>query len=239
MIPKIIHYCWFGRGEMPELVQRCMASWHRYMPDWEYRCWNEDNFDIASSPSYVQEAYAARKFAFVSDYVRLWALEREGGVYVDTDVEVLRSYEPLLGDRAFIGFEESRVKPLGTNVIGSEAHLPWLQEVLDYYHRTHFMLSDGSLDMTANSEILARLFVNKGLIRDGHEQMIDGVHIYDFHYFSPLTSTRVMRKNANTYSIHHCDASWQSNNTKSCLCNNVIVREIINLLIQIKRVLFK
>lgn len=83
MIPKIIHYCWFGYGEMPELVQRCMASWHQFMPDWTYTCWNEDNFDIVSAPQYVREAYEARKYAFASDYVRLWALEQYGGVCMD------------------------------------------------------------------------------------------------------------------------------------------------------------
>ena len=96
-IPKIIHYCWFGKGLMPELVERCIASWKKHMPDWEYRLWTEDNFDIASAPQYVLEAYTAKKYAFVSDYVRLWALEREGGVYLDTDVEVLRSFmSPIL-----------------------------------------------------------------------------------------------------------------------------------------------
>ena len=88
MIPKIIHYCWFGRGEMPELVQTCIASWHTHMPNWEFKLWSEDNFDIASAPQYVREAYEAKKYAFVSDYVRLWALEQEGGLYMDVDFEV-------------------------------------------------------------------------------------------------------------------------------------------------------
>ena len=90
MIPKKIHYCWFGRGEMPELAKECIASWHKYMPDYEYKLWNEDNFDVNAVP-YTKEAYEVRKFAFVSDYVRLWALEREGGIYMDVDFEVNRA----------------------------------------------------------------------------------------------------------------------------------------------------
>ena len=89
MIPKIIHYCWFGRGEMPKLVRQCIESWYRHMPDWYYRLWNEDNFDIVSAPVYVQEAYQAKRYAFVSDYVRLWELEQYGGLYLDTDVDLL------------------------------------------------------------------------------------------------------------------------------------------------------
>lgn len=239
MIPKIIHYCWFGRGEMPKLVQRCMASWHQFMPDWTCMCWNEDNFAIASAPIYVQQAYEARKYAFVSDYVRLWALEQYGGVYLDTDVEVVRSFDSLLNNQAFIGFEESKAKTLGTNVIGSMAHLLWLEMQLDYYNTAQFIHQDGTMDMTANSEIIACNLVKDGLIRNGQEQQVGDVHIYDFHYFSPITSTRVMRKNKNTYSIHHCCGSWVGNSAKNKLRDSVIVREVINALIQLKRLVIK
>ena len=239
MIPKIIHYCWFGKGQMPELVRQCMASWHRYMPDWKYMEWNENNFDVVSAPLYVRQAYETRRYAFVSDYVRLWALEQYGGVYLDTDVEVIKSFEPLLTNNSFIGFEESKAKTLGTNVIGAEAHTPWIMEMMGYYHKTFFIKSDGTLDVTANSELIARLMETKGLIRDGREQEVDGLHIYDFHYFSPITSTRVMRKNKDTYSIHHCFGSWTSASEGNRICNSVVVREIVNALVQIKRLLVK
>ena len=107
MIPRIIHYCWFGRGPMPEMAQRCIASWHRYMPDYKYKLWDENNFDINSN-IYVREAYEAHKYAFVSDYVRLFALYNEGGIYMDTDVEVLKHYDDLLHLTGFIGFEGSK-----------------------------------------------------------------------------------------------------------------------------------
>ena len=103
MIPKILHYIWFGEKSLTALAEECLKSWQDTMPDWTIMRWGENNFDIAEAPLYVRQAYEARKFAFVSDYVRLWALEQYGGVYVDTDVKVLRSYEPLLKDTAFIG----------------------------------------------------------------------------------------------------------------------------------------
>ena len=104
MIPKIIHYCWFGGKPMPELALKCIASWKKFLPEYELRLWNEDTFDINSVP-YVKEAYEARKFAFVTDYIRLWALEREGGVYMDTDVEVVKPIDEFLTHDAFCGFE--------------------------------------------------------------------------------------------------------------------------------------
>ena len=234
MIPKKIHYCWFGGAELPELAKRCIESWHKHMPDWEYVLWNEENFDISSAPAYVQEAYAAKKYAFVSDYVRLYALEQQGGVYLDTDVEVIKSFEPLLKDVAFIGFEETKNKSIGTNCIGSEANMSWLKELLEHYQTTHFTRPDGSLDMTTNAELITCYLVKHGLICDGKEQMVGEVHVYDHHYFSPITSTRVMRKNESTYSIHRFAGSWTGE--KSCwLKDNVVSREIVNALVQVKR----
>lgn len=111
MIPKIIHYCWFGRGEMPQLAKECIASWHKYMPDWEYKLWNEDNFDV-NCTAYSREAYEAKKYAFVSVYVRLWVLCNEGGLYLDTDVEVFKPFDDLLCHRTFAGFEGSKYIPV-------------------------------------------------------------------------------------------------------------------------------
>lgn len=238
MIPKKIHYCWFGGAELPELAQRCISSWHEKMPDWEYVLWNEENFDIDQAPAYVREAYTAKKFAFVSDYVRLYALEQQGGVYLDVDVEVIKSFEPLLENGAFIGFEETKNKSIGTNCIGSEANCQWLKDLLKHYQSAHFARSDGSLDMTTNAELITRHLETCGLVRNGKEQMAGVVHVYDHHYFSPITSTRVMRKNENTYSIHRFAGSWTGEKSNP-LRNNVIVREIINALVQVKRFILK
>lgn len=257
MIPKIIHYCWFGGKEIPANLRTYMDTWHDKMPGWEVRAWNEENFSIIDAPLYVRQAYEAKKYAFVSDYVRLWALEQCGGVYFDTDVEVIRSFNelPEFTQRcqtpnytAFIGFEESKAKTLGTNVIGCESHCAWVREMLDYYDKTPFIREDGSMDMTANSELIARLMEKYGLVRNGKEQMVrikeegnrtEEVHVYDYHYFSPITSTRVMRKNKNTFSIHHCYGSWTSGSRGNRFRNSVVVKEIINALIQIKRLFEK
>ena len=240
MIPKIVHYCWFGKGKMPELVQTCIASWHTHMPDWDFKLWSEDNFDIASAPQYVREAYTAKKYAFVSDYVRLWALEQEGGVYLDTDVEVLRPFDPLLGDTAFIGLEESLALLPGTCVMGSEAHCQWVKDMLATYEDAKFLREDGSLDMTTNVQRMGMKMIEGGLQHKREIQYLPqwGLRVYTHDYFSPITSTRVMRKTKNTYCIHRFAGSWVDGK-QSGIRNWWIVREIINLLVQIKRLILK
>ena len=236
MIPKIIHYCWFGKGQMPELVQTCIASWHTHMPDWDFRLWSEDNFDITTAPRYVQEAYAAKKYAFVSDYVRLWALEREGGVYLDTDVEVLRSFDPLLIDIAFIGLEESKALLPGTCVMGCEAHSEWVKDMLATYENATFLKEDGSLDLTTNVQRLGAKMVEGGLQHERKIQYLPqwGLRVYTHDYFSPITSTRVMRKSKNTHCIHRFAGTWVDGK-KTGIRDWWIVRELINILVQIKR----
>ena len=236
MIPKIIHYCWFGKGAMPELVQTCIASWHTHMPDWEYRLWTEDNFEINEAPQYVREAYIAKKYAFVSDYVRLWALEREGGVYLDTDVEVLRSFDPLLNDTAFIGLEESKALLPGTCVMGCEAHCGWVKDMLITYDNARFIREDGTMDMTTNVQRLGAKMVEGGLQHERKIQYLPqwGLRVYTHDYFSPITSTRVMRKSKNTYCIHRFAGTWVDGK-KTGIRDWWIVRELINILVQIKR----
>ena len=144
MIPKRIHYCWFGRGQMPEMAVKCIASWHRFMPDYEYRLWNEDTFDVNSIP-YVKEAYEAGKYAFVTDYVRLFALYTEGGVYMDTDVEIIKPLDNLLSLTAFTGYEGSKKQPPVTGIMASEAGGVWVKEQLDSYNGIHFVKENGML----------------------------------------------------------------------------------------------
>lgn len=147
MIPKKIHYCWFGRGQMPELAKKCIESWKKYLPDYEIKEWNEDNFDLNAYP-YVREAYDNRKFAFVTDVVRLYALYTEGGIYMDTDVEVLKSLDGFLHHVAFSGFEDDHNIPSG--IMASEKGGKWAKDNLDYYVGKHFIKEDGSLDLTTN-----------------------------------------------------------------------------------------
>ena len=264
MIPKIILYCWFGCGDMPELMKQCIASWHRHMPDWEYRLWNEDSLKPTPNPSlkgrgekppinpqnsrdddwldympaYVREAYAAKKYAFVSDYVRLWALEREGGLYLDTDVEVLKSFEPLMNDTVFIGLEESLALLPGTCVMACEAHCQWVKDMLATYEDAHFLCEDGALDLPTNVQRLGKRMVHGGLQHERKIQFLSqwGLRVYTHDYFSPITSTRVMRKSKNTYCIHRFAGTWVESK-KGGLRDWWIVREIINLLVQLKRLM--
>lgn len=238
MIPKKIHYCWFGRGEMPELAQRCIASWHKYMPDWEYKLWNEENFDVNSIP-YTKEAYAAGKFAFVSDYVRLWALEREGGVYLDTDVEVFRSLEPLHFRLAFTGFEGSKHKPIGTCVMASEPHGLWIKEMLSVYDGLCFIKPDGTLDLTTNVQRLTAVMVANGLKQDGSEQDYKDLHIFPVDYFCPRQTTGEYFRTENTYCDHLGLGSWdETEGNWKLKLKQLIGQRNMTRLIKFKRTLF-
>ena len=254
MIPKIIHYCWIGGAPLPELAEQCIASWKKYMPEWEYMRWDEMNFNIAAAPLYVRQAYEARKFAFVSDYVRLWALEQYGGLYMDTDVMVLRSFEPLMKDTAFIGFEESKAHLPGTCVMGCEAHCQWVKDMLALYGRAEFVKVDGSLDMTTNVErmgfVMLKELEGELKVEDWRlkkfkwwkeNQYIEkwGLRMYTHDYFSPITSTRVMRKSKNTYAIHYFAESWRDEKRAAGWRNWTVTREIVNALVQVKRLFIK
>lgn len=208
------------------------------MPDWTYMEWSETNYDIKEAPIYVQQAYSVKKYAFVSDYVRLCALSQYGGVYLDTDVEVLKPFDSLLKDTAFLCFEESLAKLPATCVIGCEPGCEWVKDMLATYNNANFFDANGNMDLTTNVHRLGRAMVEQGLVANGKEQYIRrwGLRIYPHQYFSPITSTRVMRKNSNTYCIHHFEGSWFGKNRNS-VRNSMVVREVINALVQIKRIL--
>lgn len=206
MIPKIIHYCWFGRGEKPELAKKCIASWKKYCPDYELREWNEDTFDITSN-AFVKEAYDNKKYAFVSDYVRLYAIYNYGGIYMDTDVEVVRPLDEFLTHQAFSGFETPESIPTG--IMACEKGFPLFGEYLEYYRDRHFVNADGSLDTTTNGKIMTTITEKYGLKKDGTFQVIDGYAIYPREYFCPLNdSTGVLEKTQNTATIHWFSKSW-------------------------------
>ena len=210
MIPKIIHYCWFGRGPMPEEARRCIDSWHKVMPDWDYHLWNEDNYDI-SLYQYVREAYDAKKYAFVSDVVRLYALEQYGGIYLDTDVLAYKSLEPLLGHEAFAGFEGSKYCPVGTCVIGSSVHGEWVSKQLADYRGRHFIMPDGSFDLTTNVSFITGQMIKEGFVPNGQEQEFGGLHIFPVDYFCPRRTTGEYIRSENTYCEHLGIGSWAEN----------------------------
>lgn len=209
MIPRIIHYCWFGRGEMPELAKECIASWHRFMPDYTYRCWNEECFDVASVP-YVQEAYEVGKYAFVSDYVRLWALFHQGGIYLDVDFEVYKAFDVLLSYSAFAGFEGSKYSPVMMGVIASIPKGEWVEEQLSYYADRHFIVN-GSMDLTTNVSFTSKRMQEHGFIPNGIEQDYRDLHIFPVDFFSPRLTTGEYIRTNNTYCEHKGLASWSDN----------------------------
>lgn len=207
MIPRKIHYCWHGSGEMPQLAKDCIASWHRYMPNWEYKLWNEDNFDI-NSTSYTAEAYAAGKYAFVSDYVRLFALYNEGGLYLDVDFEVYKSFDDLLENKAFAGFEGSKRNPVMMGVCASEAQGEWVSEMLNAYNGRHFIKPAGAYDMTTNVQFLTTIMTANGFQQNGKEQYYKDLHVYPVDYFCPRQTTGEYFRTENTYCEHKGLNSW-------------------------------
>ncbi|WP_461789283.1 glycosyltransferase family 32 protein [Pedobacter sp.] len=212
MIPKIIHYCWFGRGEMPELVQRCVASWKKYLPDYELMLWNEDNFDI-SSYQYALDAYKEKKYAFVADVCRLYVLKKMGGLYLDTDVEFIKTMpDEFLNDIAFTAFEDQLVS---AGVIGSVKNGEWISNLLAFYDDKSFYKADGSLDINPITELMtAHLGEEKEVLPNNTFQKIAGYcTIYPSEYFYPKSwKTLKMNITPNTYCIHHFAGSWIDHN---------------------------
>lgn len=212
-IPKKIHYCWFGRGTLPEVSQKYIDSWKKYCPDYEIKEWNEDNFDISCN-RYVKEAYDSKKFAFVTDYVRLFALYNEGGIYMDTDVEVLKPLDVFLKHKAFSSFENNDSIPTG--LMASEKGGEWVKNLLDEYENMSFIKEDGSMDLTTNviriTNLTERMY---GLIRKSSYQDLGVLTLYPHEYFCPKDwDSGNIYLTDNTYAIHHFNGSWQTDREK-------------------------
>lgn len=206
-IPKIIHYCWFGGNPMPALVKRCFESWQYHLSDYEFVLWDETRFDVNSN-LFVSQAYKAKKWAFVSDYVRLHALNEMGGIYLDSDVEVLQDLDAFLDHSAFMGFENER--QLSTGIIGAVKGHNWISELLGYYDNRSFYRDNGKYDTTPNVKIVTEQARKYGL-KDGDQyQMLEmDIHVYPTEYFSPLDPAGEHRPiTSNTHAIHHFVASW-------------------------------
>ncbi len=211
MIPKTIHYCWFGRNPLPASAVKCIDSWRRLLPQYQIKEWNEDNFDVGIN-KYVQDAYGAKKYAFVSDFARFWIIYNYGGVYFDVDVEVVRPIDDIVEKGPFWGLEnDAGSSPLvaaGLG-IGAEAKDPVYKEIMERYNSMNFFEEDGSISKFSMNPMISELFISRGLKGNGTVENVGGHYFYPRDYFNPLDYfTGRLRKTENTRSIHWFMASW-------------------------------
>ena len=215
-IPKVIYYCWFGHGEMPKLSEKCIKSWKKYCPDYKIVCINEENFDVNQN-RYAKEAYEAGKWAFVSDYARLKVIYEEGGIYFDTDVEIIKPIDELVSGTGFMGFDDNGVISTGIG-FGAEKGNELIRALLADYDDIPFLLSDGSYDMTPCPDRNTKTMVELGLDLNNQNQMFMGMRMLPEDYLCPMkyyTGKKVITEN--TYSIHHFYASWISKRARRTL----------------------
>ena len=219
MIPKVIHYCWFGRNPLPPLAVKCIGSWRKFLPDYEIREWNEDNFDVNAIP-YTREAYEAKKYAFVSDYARFKILYEHGGLYFDTDVEVIRPLDDIIARGPFMGCERDTSGATAPAVapglgLGVNPGLGLYRELLDLYATLHFRNADGSLNFKTVVQYTTELLCEHGLQNTPDIQEVAGVWIYPKEYFCPIDyHTKECHISKRTHSIHHYAESWHGRRQK-------------------------
>lgn len=240
MIPKTIHYCWFGRNSLPESAQKCIASWRRFLPDYEIKEWNENNFDVNIIP-YTQQAYEAKKYAFVSDYARYWILYNYGGLYFDTDVEIIKPLDDIIEKGAFMGIEVPslngslpQVAP-GLGLAVEKGHV-FYKRILDVYANLVFLNSDGSLNQKTIVSYNTELLKEFGLKPTNEIQQVAEIWIYPIDYFNPfndLTGKLIITQN--TRSIHWYSASWSDSGSFRKWCSRISHRLFGMKLHQIKK----
>ena len=208
-IPKKIHYCWFGGEQLPILAIKCIESWRKYLPDYEIIEWNEGNFDVNCN-NYTREAYDSKKWAFVSDYARLKILYEHGGLYFDTDVEIINDMSHIISEGSFMGFETDTIVGPGLG-LASAPKLDLYEEILKDYDGSHFLKADGTYDFTTIGDRITRILKEHGLRKTKDIQIVCGVNLYPKDYFNPLDmKTGRLNITQNTVSIHHYMASWES-----------------------------
>lgn len=213
-IPKVIHYCWFGGNELTELSLKCIESWKKYLPDYTIKRWDESNFDI-NMCDYVKEAYNEKKWAFVSDYARFWILYNEGGLYFDTDVEVIRPLKDIIKNGPFMGCEpplsNSKVKVAPGLGIAAFPKMKIFKRFLDYYNNLHFIEANGDINVTTIVEYTTSILSEYGWKSDLQIHIVEGLTIYPPEYFCPMNyETGEINITENTYSIHRYSASWKT-----------------------------
>lgn len=202
MIPKIIHYCWLSNDPIPPKLQLCMDSWKKYLPDYEFMLWNFERFDINQS-LWVRQAFEVKKYAFAADYIRLYAVYHYGGIYMDMDVEVCKSFNPLLSREYILGYETQIGIEAG--IFGGEKGAKWLKKCLDYYENKEFVLDNQKFDTRTLPKIMFELLADERAYFD----------ILPFEYLTAKSyrTGKIVRTN-NTYSIHHFAGSWTTKKQK-------------------------
>ena len=212
-IPKIIHYVWVGGKPLPKFQQKCIASWKKHLPDYEIREWNETNFDISAN-RYCREAYDAKKYAFVSDYIRIWVLYQYGGIYMDTDVEVLKPFaDEFLQCEAFSGYETPNSIPTG--IMASIPKQRMFEKILEFYRTASFVNADGSYNIITNVYTITSIAKENGFVPDNTKKTILGFTLYPQTYFCPLSHDSAETCfSKNTYTIHHFTGTWCDRKTR-------------------------
>lgn len=245
MIPKKIHYCWFGQGKMSKQATDCLESWRKQLPDYEVIIWNEENFDININ-QFVSEAYKGKKFAFVTDYVRLYALYHHGGIYMDTDVELLKPLDKFMNHRVFLGFEKGNL--LQTGLIAAEKGHPWIKMLLDHYKNKTYIKEDGSVDPTPNTVVVTEITKEnyKWTPKNKHQVLEGGINIYPIKFFCAKDwRTGKVTVNKYTYAVHHFAGSWVDEKVTTPHENKglkaIIVKlfgyDVLQWLVKVKRIL--
>jgi len=224
-IPKIIHYCWFGGNPISELGEKCIASWKKYCPEYEIIRWDESNFDISCN-QYVKEAYEAKRWAFVTDYIRLHVVYNNGGIYLDTDVELLKSFDDLLGYSGFMGFENERNINTGLG-FGAVKNNNIIYEIMNDYKKIPFIKEDGRFDLTPCPQRNTKILARKGLKLNNTRQIIEDVVFLPTIYLSPkdFESGKII-VTEKTFSIHHFNASWHTEQQKEIHEKGVLYRSL-------------
>lgn len=223
-IPKVIYYCWFGKGSMPSLAEKCIESWRKYCPQYKIVCINEENFDITQN-KYAKQAYEAGKWAFVSDYARLKVLYEQGGVYFDTDVELIKPIDKLIEENGYMGFDDNGVVSTGLGFAcekGNEA----VGAMLADYDDIPFILPDGSYDLTPCPDRNTKVLLNLGMDINNKNQIFMGIRMLPEDFLCPMKYYTGKKKiTKNTYSIHHFSASWISATAK----RTIFVKRIVGV----------
>ena len=231
MIPKIIHYCWYGQNEIPEDIKYYIDTWKKYCPDYKIICWNENNTNLNEN-KYLKQAYDTKKYAFVTDYMRLKVLSEYGGIYMDTDIELCKSLDEYLHHRAFIGCQDENV--FSTGLIGAEANHPWIAKLFEHYNDLEFINNDGTYNLTPNTICITEItedFYN-WKFKNELQHLNDDICVYPVEYFCCKNwITGKVEKSSETVAIHHYKGSWLSEEDKRRSKSHLMKKNLIIKLI--------